>query len=65
MRILNGIAGLFASRKGTLCILMISAMTVCALFGHLDGIGYSAACSVITAVYLHNQRKLDELGKQQ
>jgi hypothetical protein len=56
-----GIIELFKSSKGTLCVMVLSAMTVLAFLGKLDpnGVSFSAGCTLISAIFCWTQHKTD------
>ena len=64
--IYTGIAGLLASKKGTLSILMLAAMTALGLHGKIDGVAFAAGCSLISTVYCWTSHKVDlaSIGKK-
>lgn len=59
MSVLTGIQGLFNSKKGTLCLLVLTSMTALAAFGKIEGIAFSAGCTLISTIYCWTAHKVD------
>ena len=59
MKIDNGIAGLLASKKGTLSLLMLACATAAVLLGKIDGISYAAVVTTVSSVFMWTQHKTD------
>jgi hypothetical protein len=62
MIILEGIKGLLKSRKGTLCLIVLHCLTILAALGKIDGIAFTAGCTLISTIYCFVQHKVDLAG---
>lgn len=58
----KGLVGLLESRKGTLCLLVLSSLTSLAAFGKIDGVAFAAGCTLISTVYCWTQSNIDKAG---
>jgi hypothetical protein len=53
-----GILGLLSSRNGTMAIVTLTVTSVLCWFGKIDSFGFSAATSLIVAVYTYTRSKM-------
>lgn len=54
-----GLLGLLESRKGTLCLMVLTSLTVLAFLSKIDGMAFSAGCTLISTIYCWTQHRLD------
>ncbi len=59
---LKGIKGLFASRKGTLSLIIVAAIVALAATGHLDGIAFAGVMASVQAIFCWTQAKTDQVS---
>jgi hypothetical protein len=57
MKIFDGIIGLFQSRKGTLCIMILNCLTILTALGKVDGIAFCGGCTLISSIYMYTSHK--------
>ena len=62
--ILNGLKGLLSSRKGTLCLLVLTSMSILAALSKIDGMAFAAGCSIISSIYCFTQHRADIASMQ-
>ncbi len=60
--ILNGIKGLLGSKKGTLSLIILSAIIALAATGHLEGMSFAAVVASVQALYCWTQSKTDQVS---
>lgn len=54
-----GISQLLTSSKGTMCLMILGSMTILAALNKIDGIAFSAACSVLGSIFCWSHSAVD------
>jgi hypothetical protein len=57
--ILTGIKGLFASKKGTLCLLILVSSVWALMTKHMDGVSFAAVVSSISSLFMWTTHKTE------
>lgn len=55
----KGMRGLMQSRKGTFCLLSLVMLSVLGAMGKLDGVAFTAGCTMISGIFCWAHTKTD------
>lgn len=59
MKILQGITGILASKKGTLSLIVLMCATAAVLMSKIDGVSYAAIIGTISTIFMWTTHRTD------